>query len=764
MILSAAEKKNRAIQKRRKIAIIAIAVLVAVLSVALVFILDYVRTSTFKDPADGVEYFVRYREKAYALYDTDKKTKLPTDAQYGYYVTHAGTLVNVDAATGEIKNTIYVDTGSLVGDEAFDDTQSLMMFRHVEKKDIRSVLVVNDNGKHSYEFARFNRNTFKRDDQSEFAIIGSPLTDFDLELFSALHVAAGYSITSSKIVDPIKDANGAFSEYGLVPERRVDDEGKEYDYVPTYYVLTEKSGTQHKVIIGDRLVTGTGYYAQYVKMVGTTEQPADAVYVLGTHIADSILLPIEEYVVPELTYPMSVNTAFDVEFFRLHRKAGKLGVYDERVAFSYIDMSERENTASQYIAYRFEEGTSPSSSLEGYVPSTDNISNCLNALCDPTFVGIHTFMLTDESLLETGLYAPSKNADGTPKLDAEGNPEYEMAADYMITFFYSPRDDEGNKQTPVQNVIMISGPNEDGNYYALTHIYMKNAKGEYEYAYDHNMIVEVDGRTMDFLEWDSYDWIDSSYINTDIVFCESIQLQTKDYSASFTLDNSLSDQSEGKSSKLLSITGHDSQGHAMTTFAQKIIPAKYNCTWVITETSIKIYKSDLLARGVLEEVEYTSVHYEKTCLDAQVQVDTVGIEALNGDTVYVYADYIETHKANGAVEREVRYGTSLFRALYRTFSYASIIDSYPLTDWSEEEKNALLSDENCLMTLTFTSVEGDQREEFVYRFYKLPAARKVFLTLNGNGEFYVHRQRMDKFVSDCQRFFNLQPIDDTGKT
>ena len=60
MILSAAEKKNRAIYKRRKIAIIAIAVLVAVLSVALVFILDYAKTSTFVDPADGTQHTVEF--------------------------------------------------------------------------------------------------------------------------------------------------------------------------------------------------------------------------------------------------------------------------------------------------------------------------------------------------------------------------------------------------------------------------------------------------------------------------------------------------------------------------------------------------------------------------------------------------------------------------------------------------------------------------------------------------------------------------------
>ena len=750
MILSTAEKKNRAVRRRRKIAIIATALLIAVLSVALVFILDYVRTSTFVDPADNTSYFIRYREKSYALYDTDKKTKLPVDEQYGYYVTHAGTLVSVDAATGEIKHTIYVDTDSLVGAEAFDDTQSLLMFRHVEKKNIRSVLVVNDNGKHSYEFARFNAETLTRDDTGEFAIVGSPLTKFDLELFSALHVAAGYSVTSKKIVDPIKDENGAFSEYGLVPERRVDDEGNEYDYVPTYYIVTETSGTQHKVIIGDRLVTGGGYYAQYVKMVGTTEHPADSVYVLGTHIADSILLPIEEYVTPELTYPMTANTAFDVEFFQLFKQID--GSFEERVAFSYIDMSERENTSSQYVAYRFE---APASSLKGDIPSTENISNCLNAICDPSFVGIHTFMLTTESLIETGLCDVVLNEDGSPKLNEKGEPETELAPDYMVTFFYSPRDDAGNKQTPVRNVISISGPNEDGNYYAMTQIYTKNAQGEYEHAYDLDMIVELDGLTMAFLEWDSYNWIKSGYISMDIVFCDTIKLETPDYSATIKLDNSLTDQTNGKSSTLLSVSGSDSKGNAITTFARKILTDKYNITWVITGSAIKVYNS------LGQEVEYTSIHYEKNTLGDQVQVDTLGIECVNGDKVYVYPDYIETRKADGTVEREIRYGTALFRSLYQTFTYASIIDSYPLDEWTEEEKAALLSDDNCIMTLTFTSIEG---EEYVYRFYKLSAARKAFITLNGGGEFYVQKQRLDKFVTDCQKFFNLEEIDYTGKT
>ncbi len=754
MILSAAEKKNRAIRKRRKIAIIASAILIAVLAVALVFILDYVRTTTFVDLADGTEYYIRYRDKIYALYDTDKKTKLPIEEQYGYYETHAGTLVGIDAATGEVTRTIYVDTSHLVGSEELDDTQMLMMFRHVQKKDIRSVQVFNDNGKHSYEFARINRDTLQRDDTSEFAIVGSPLTAFDVELFSSLHVTAGYSITMGKVTDPIKDAGNAYSEYGLVPERRVDDEGKEYDYIPTYYILTETSGTRHKVIIGDRLVTGTGYYAQYVKLDGSTEIPFDAVYILGTHVADSLLRPIEDYVTPQLTYTMSANSFHDVEAFKLHKKIDDTDQYTELVAFSYVDMADRENTSRHHTPYRFDEGPSPASSLAGYLPSATNISTCLESIYQPSYAGIHTFRLTNEALVETGLYEPVTKEDGTPVLDDKGNPTYDMAAEYMLTFYYAPRDDAGNKSDPVLNVVMFSGPNENGNYYAMTQIFTKNSHGEYEYAYDLNMIVEIEGASARYLTWDAYDWISDSYINVDIVFCDSIKLETKDYSAFFDLDNSLSDQSAGKSSDLIWIAGNDSLGNTKTTFAKKELVDKYGVTWVITADTIKVYNS------LGQEIKYQSIHYENTAFGAQVQVDTLGIEMENGDRVYVYADYIETQKANGAIEREERNGTDLFRALYRTFSGASIKDTYPLTDWSEERKAALLSDENCIMTLTYTSTEG---EVFVYRFYGL-TSRKAFMTLNGNGEFCVNPQRLEKFVNDCQRFFNHEAINEADKT
>ena len=64
-----------------------------------------------------------------------------------------------------------------------------------------------------------------------------------------------------------------------------------------------------------------------------------------------------------------------------------------------------------------------------------------------------------------------------------------------------------------------------------------------------------------------------------------------------------------------------------------------------------------------------------------------------------------------------------------------------------------------LLTMTIKTTEG---EEKVYRFYEL-TSRKAYITINGNGGFYVLRNRVAKFVSDAQRFFALEMIDATGK-
>ena len=59
-----------------------------------------------------------------------------------------------------------------------------------------------------------------------------------------------------------------------------------------------------------------------------------------------------------------------------------------------------------------------------------------------------------------------------------------------------------------------------------------------------------------------------------------------------------------------------------------------------------------------------------------------------------------------------------------------------------------------------TDTEG---KTVVYKFYSL-TSRKAYITVNGNGGFYVLPGRLEKFVSDAQRFFNNEIIDPTARS
>ena len=753
-------KKRSTLMKRRKIAIVIAAVAVLVLAIALAVVLDYAKTVEVADPADpSAVYYIKYRSKTYALYDSDKKTVMPTESQYGYYVMESGTLVDIDQETGAYE-TIVVDY-TVEGNEELGFNFRVLMFPHIEKKNISKLKVVNSKGE--FTFVRFNTETGKEDNSSDFVIESSPLTAYDQEMFASLYVSAGYTLTTQKVVSPIKDENGEFSEYGLVAETRplydektgepvIDEttgEQKTYEYIPAYYILTDTSGNEYKVIIGDKLVTGGGYYVQYVDVSTGEDVKRDAVYILSADIGDTMLVAVEEFVTPALTYPMSMNTYFDVEdFFVMYKNHGsdsKDTPYLATVAFSYIDLAERENTIKASEPYIFSGYT-----LDGYTPSSNNIDACLQGLYTPEFVQVIKLSPDGEDLVKYGLAVP----DGT---DKNGDPKYSLESEHMVSYKYDILDDEGNKVETIYNIIYISEPNKEGNRYAFTEIWSVDKDGEAdERLYTLDMIVEVAGHSLEFINWDSYDWINDSYINLNIAFCEKITLKSSDYWAEFTLDNSASSQESTISSTLLSVHAKDSAGNDRTTFSQLEIMGKGKGSdtvykWVITTSEIKCYD----ATG--KEMKITSAYYDYNVLDSQVRVISGYIETTDGSKVYVTADEVKIEALDPAKSvTYVRYDTSLFRQFYKTLLYATIVNSYQLTD---EEKAEKITDENCMLTMTVLDSEG---KENTYRFYRL-TSRKAYITINGNGGFYVQCDRVNKFVSDAQRFFANEYIEATDK-
>lgn len=754
-------KKKQSLMKQRRNAIIIASIIVLILAVALAFILDFARTEAIEDPIDGSTYYIRYKNKAYKLFDADKKTVRPTDEAYGYYVMKSGTLVEIDAETGAY-DVIVVDMPT-EGNETIEYFSRYLMFPHFQRASIRQIDVFNAGG--SYTFYRYNLEENKVDNTSDFQIKGSHLTMFDGQKFSALCVNAGYTISKMKIADPIKDENGEYTEYGLAPQIRplydektgepvmmydadgkpvLDVDGKHkqetYEYVPAYFILTDTNGNQYKVIIGDKLVDGSGYYAQYVDMLTGTEIKRDAVYVLDTTYGDTVLMDVEYYATPLLTRPLSLNNFFDVEdFFIFERNPNATSVddmYKVTVGFSYIDIADRENTIYANEPFVFSGYT-----LDGYGVSNDNVYTCLESFYEPSFVKVCKLAPNDEDLVKYGL----AHIDG---YDEKGEPKYVLSAKNIISFNFDLTDDDGKYLETVNYMIYVSDFNEDGNRYAFTEVYEVESDGTAgELLYTFDMIIEVEEYTFAFLEWDSYDWINENYVQLNIAFCDKITVSAKDYFAQFTLDNSKSDMENQINSSNLTVHATDSNGNDRQTFSGLTVTDVNGNVWEIGSTTVKCFNS----KGT--ELRITYSHYETNAIGNNTRVLEKYIECQDGSKVYVTANEVQIVALSP--DQSVtynRFDTNLFRQFYQTLLNSRIANSYHLTD---EEEKAIIEDESRLM-LTMTVLDSEGREK-TYRFYSL-TSRKAYITINGNGGFYVQADRMERIISDVQKFFANQKI------
>lgn len=717
--------------KRRKIAIIVSAVLVALLIPVLIIVHDIATSIPFYD-VDNTKYFVKYKNGVFAMYDQNGEL-LKTESEYGFYVTELGTLVKVDAETGAFEVIAVLDTEY---SEEFElGSGRLMIFPHTEAEQIRSIEVVNSEG--TFTFYRYNVETEKEDDSAEFVVKGAPYAIFNKELFSSFRVNAGYTLATRKIQDPIKDENGEFTEYGLAPEMRVDDEGNEYRYTPAYYILTDTSGKRHKLIIGDLLVTGEGYYVQYVDIDGSQESKRDAVYVLDSSMK-CMLEPVENLMEPMLTYPLSLNSYYNVEKFLISKRdssaeGGRVGV----VGFSFVDMEDRQGTAKAATPFEF-----LLSEHSGYTPNTNNITNTLKSLADPSFAGVKKLMPTDEELIKYGILNENKEFD----------------SEYTISFDSNITDDSDRIVGKVSQMIMVSEKDpETGNYYAYVMLYQKNDEGEDEFWFTYDMLVEVEGHTLAFLEWKSYEWISDSLLPVNIALLDTIKIESPDgYWAEFKLDNSKTEQnSTNIMSTNLEVVGKDSKGNIVNTFSSLEVTDTSGVIWNISQTEITAKSS------TGQSLDISGAYYAYNKLDKQARALSGSIICNDGRRVAVTADTVEVTETNGTKTTYVRYATDLFRRYFETIAATTIEDQYLI---SKDEEAALINDQSkLLLTVTVVDTDGEER---VYRFYSLSelgATRKAYITSNGNGGFYVLSTRISKIISDANKFFAFELIDAASK-
>ena len=605
--------KARSMLKKQRLAIILMAVAIVILAVMLLIVNYLADIFVFPD-VDGTEYYIKKIDGFYELCYKDGTVLDRNDS--GHYQTDLGTLVQIDPETGAYKIHAVVHTSDT---EEIGYQQYVLMFKQLtydasatkdQSKIIKSIEVHNE----------FGGYTFVRGEKNEFKIEGHEGIPYNKETFAKLAVACGYTLSMRRLEEPLRLPDGKidYSEYGLAPETRTrtetDENGNEteveYEYEPAWYVITTMDNVSHKVIIGDLVVTGAGYYARY--------EGRDTIYILGSSgISDVLLKNVETLVTPTIVYPMGSTTYFNVDNFIIYDNIDydaivaaleeKFGDPDEleegsidqaefdefysevfdryshkACHFSYRDLKERMGTMYAYLPYE--------SKLEyagGYYINGSNIDLVLYALYATDFTEVIKIAPEEKDFEKYGL----------------------DEAEYVISYFYKTKNDDG-EEVYVGNYVEISEKTEAGVYYA--------------YSPTYDMIVGVSESSFDFLEWEEMAWYDPSYIQMDISHVDEIIIESPEQSVRFEIEDSASrymtyfvqnGTSFKEGEKSYAITKNPSTGkYTLSTEGEALAPI-YQGDYLITPLQY--------TRGTAQSRDYIFVETKELDLDSNGENDSV---------------------------------------------------------------------------------------------------------------------------------------------
>ena len=743
MIESRAQRRKTLLHKR-KVAIIAFTLVFAILLSTLLILNNYFNTVfKFRD-YDETIYYVKQVDGVFGMYDEDDNLltqSTPPGSLEKMYITKIGTWVDIDPVTGETKIRAIPDLYYSEDGEELDKADLIVVFPSIETNDIKSIEVKNAYGEYSIVSMK------ESDDASKYFVLGeSPFISTEDNAISyityyAAHVTANERLDRDKVKSP--------SEYGLVAETRIDSEGNLYEYEPSYYIVTSDSGEKHKLIIGDSLVDGSGYYVQYENAKGKVR---DAVYIIKPADISSvsplmtyentIMGPAKNYLSPSLIFSQSGNTYYEVENFSVSSKNGD--EYDELINFSYIDLEDRTGTIEGNHPYRFNE-----TSFSSYRPNHDNIDAMITSLIEPEIIDIVSIDPSNEDKVKHGIMSVKVDENGDPILDEKGNIQYFYDAEYVLKFdkyiTMTVVDSDGKSKEEkfkITQKVYISKMNERGNYYTYTLITMPEAtdKGMVE-SININIINEVSETTFAFLKWDPYNWVYPSFMQIRINYVEKIDISFGDYDVTFDLNH-------GKIGELttLGVNATDSKNQSVSTFASLEFYDRDGYYWLVTPQRIYVYDKD----G--KETSVSTRHYEYNSIGEQVHVMDGFRTDQYGNKVYIEKDRIVIVKNTGATEEIPRYMTTVFKKVFSNIISMKLVDSYVVSD---EDIAKIVTDENRIITIKVLDNEGNTQ---VCEFYNI-TARKAYVVVDGQGGFYVQSSTIQKLINDIGRFFAGEDID-----
>lgn len=327
--------------------------------------------------------------------------------------------------------------------EVLGTSNRYYMYSSISRDIMKSIEVSNENG--GFKFVKNSEDVFELEDHKGLAI--------DEKLLSTLVTTCGSTLSKTKVMD--NAGADKLKEYGL-------DEPK------AYWIVTDKNDKQYKVLIGRELLTGGGYYCMFAGRA--------SVYVLGSTVAESVLVPVESYVTPLIMFGVSEDDYYTIDNFTVYK--GK----DKFISVGIVPRSQMNNKdalVENVLTY-----PAP------YVPQSENLFGIYMGFT--AFSGDSTYKLdpTEETLEECGLKEPA----------------------YTVSFEY------GGKSY----YFFVSELQEDGTYYVISNIYS-------------GIISKISADKLRYLEYGIMDWISPYIFQYYITSVDEFSVKTKDIDVTFKL-------------------------------------------------------------------------------------------------------------------------------------------------------------------------------------------------------------------------------------
>lgn len=436
---------------------------------------------------------------------------------------------------------VIVPLTKIITDSTGTDSDREIMYTQTERANIKSIEVTNEYG--SFKFVYL-------DGLKKYVIEGHEFATYDATLFSQLVIDTGYTLSKATVENENAEK---LSDYGL-------DEASN----PASFTLTTKENVQYKVFVGDRIVSGGGYYA---RMDGENK-----VYVLDTTLATTVLSPIEAFITPVLVNPSTLTTYFDVPEFSIYK--GAYVPEEEKDDTSGGENNNQGSTEGTDSTYDPEKNIVVKMHYLGQkdLGSYGDYGTNATYHMDYPGDGIYNPSMYINSVLQMFM---SYQGTETVKLEpqTEDFKKYGLLGDSEYTLYvvnYMTGTDENGKEIKIEviNRVYFSKlmtDEETGEKFRYAHSLFYNKDMAENLLVYNNIIAKVPEYNCEFLTYDLNTWVDDKLFSTVISTVHTMRIEAENTDILFTLTG------EGESLVVTEANGHKPEVKNFKKFYQTIL-------------------------------------------------------------------------------------------------------------------------------------------------------------------------------------------------